>query len=99
MCKVLFIFSTGHGMDCYRHYESILFGAIPIVQNSTLFPIFNDSPVYMLQNWTHVTKEQFMKFKLPTTSRKVLMMQHWFDKIDRALGRKSTVIYLSLIHI
>ena len=80
-------------MDCYRHYESILFGAIPIVQNSTLFPIFKESPVYMLKNWMNVTKDQFLQFRVPTPSRKVLMMQYWFDKIDRVLGREPTVVY------
>ena len=80
-------------MDCYRHYEALLFGAIPIVKNSTLFPIFSNSPVYILRNWKNVTKDQFLKFKLPMTSQKVLMMQYWFDKIDHALGRKSTVVY------
>ena len=30
----------GHGEDCFRTWESVMFGAIPIVKNSTLWPLF-----------------------------------------------------------
>ena len=49
----------GHGEDCYRTWESILFKSVPIVSNSTLWPLFRDAPVYVLKDWEkNVTREQ-----------------------------------------
>ena len=46
-------------MDCYRHWEHVLLKAIPIVKNSTLWPLFEDISCYLLEDWSKpVTKEQ-----------------------------------------
>ena len=80
-------------MDCHRHWESILFGAIPIVVNSTLYSLFKESPFHILKMWSGLTRDQFLNFKVAKTSRKAVMIQYWFDKIEAARGRVPTVVY------
>ena len=81
----------GWGDDCYRHYESILLGAVPIVQNSTLWPIYDGNPVYLLEDWANVTEQQFRDWRPPSTSKKVAMAPYWFDRLtcdrDRYLAK------------
>ena len=82
----------GFGDDCYRHYESILLGSIPIVFNSTLWPMYEGNPVYILDDWENVTAKQFEEWRPPSTSRKLAMAQYWFDRItcdrDRYLSEQ-----------
>ena len=79
----LFNMFPGYGEDCYRHYESMLFGAIPIVNNHTgLNPIFEQAPVMVISDWVSPpTKRELLNFKVPTKSRKVMLFQYWHDKI------------------
>ena len=74
---------SGYGEDCYRHYESILFGSIPIVNNHTgLNPIFKQAPMMVITDWENPpTKKDLLAFQIPTKSRKVLMYQYWHDQI------------------
>ncbi len=71
----------GHGEDCYRTWEAILFGSIPIVRNSSLWPLYSESPVYVLNDWENVTEKQFLDFRLKTQDKKVVLSQYWFDQI------------------
>ena len=85
LSKSKFVLSPpGHGVDCHRTYESMFFGAIPIVAyNKRMKGIFDIAPVYVNDDWTNPPqKETFINFTLPTTSRKVLLAQYWFDLID-----------------
>ncbi len=41
---------TGFGEDCHRTWESILLGAIPIVRESLIRPLFEDAPVMVLED-------------------------------------------------
>ena len=70
-------------MDCYRTWESILFGAIPIVRNSTLLPLWQKSPVYVLNDWSHpIELEDLLMFQLKTINRDIILAQYWIDKIN-----------------
>lgn len=57
----------GAGLDCYRTYETLSLGSIPIVLSSQLDVIFNDLPVLIVQQWSEVTPEL-----LETTYRRIV---------------------------
>lgn len=52
----------GNGLDCYRTWEALLVGTIPIVKKSTLDPLFDDLPVLLIDDWAEIT-EEFLKIK------------------------------------
>lgn len=72
--------------DCFRTWEAMFFGAIPIVRNSTLWPLYEGAPAYVLTDWLNVELEQFESFRLATTSKKYLLAQYWFDYINSFRG-------------
>ncbi len=47
----------GNGLDCHRTWEALYVGTIPIVQSSTLDPLFEDLPVAIVPKWADVTEE------------------------------------------
>lgn len=82
--KILIIVCLGKGEDCHRTWEAILFGAIPIVRNSTgLWPLFKQNPIYVTNEWENVDENQYLNFKPKTTSRKMVLAQYWFDRINQ----------------
>jgi hypothetical protein len=46
----------GVGMDCYRHWESLYLGAIPIVQRSPHMDAFSDLPILYTDDFTELSK-------------------------------------------
>jgi hypothetical protein len=42
---------TGHGLDSHATWEALLAGCIPIVPHSTLDPMFENLPVWLVNNW------------------------------------------------
>uniref|UniRef100_A0A7S3NNZ7 RXYLT1 C-terminal domain-containing protein n=1 Tax=Aureoumbra lagunensis TaxID=44058 RepID=A0A7S3NNZ7_9STRA len=55
---------VGTGLDCYRHWEALALGAIPIVDYSPVTAVlFKDLPVLLLDNWdlplSHAHYESF----------------------------------------
>ncbi len=56
-----FVFSPpGVGMDCYRTWEALYLGSIPIVVNSSLNPIFEKLPVLIVDNYDEINLD-FLK--------------------------------------
>ena len=53
---------VGTGVDTHRVYESILFGAIPIVKTSFLDPLYSKLPVLIVNEWTDVTTELLVSY-------------------------------------
>ena len=77
----------GHGTDCFRHWEAVLFKAVPIVRNSTLWPLFRFSPVLVMpKDWAEVIDEEYLRntFKVSPQrlSRRMVLAQFWFDIIN-----------------
>jgi len=53
-----FIFSPpGDGMDCYRTWEALYFGSIPIVINASINSIFENLPVLIVNNYEEINLE------------------------------------------
>lgn len=47
----------GVGLDCYRTWEALYLGMIPIVKTSNLDSMYEDLPVLIVKDWTEVTPE------------------------------------------
>ena len=78
----------GKGQDCHRTWEAILFGAIPIVENSTgLWPLFRESPIFVINDWkAPVNLTDFLNFRAETTTtfgREVVLADFWFKRINK----------------
>ncbi len=75
----------GLGSDCYRVYESLLMGSIPIVQHSHIDHLYEGLPVLFIDSWDQVTEEFLNKKYAEIRSKKYnpekLFMEYWLDYI------------------
>ena len=62
---------AGTGVDTHRVYESIIFGAIPIVKTSFLDALYSKLPVVIVNNWGDVTEEFLLNLKGTTRNQKI----------------------------
>lgn len=74
-CKFT-ISPEGDMHDCYRHWEALLVGSIPIIHKSPLDNIFTDLPVIIVDNYNEIT-EDFLNQKYEEIKNK----QYNLDKI------------------
>lgn len=97
MAQFKFVLSPpGNGIDCYRTWEALLVGCIPIVKSSCLNPLYRDLPVLVINNWEEVT-ERFLKAKYTELSLKKynfekLYMEYWLRRINSVKRRYSPAI-------
>lgn len=81
----------GRAMDCYRTWEALVMGAIPIVRRSPLEPMFKGLPVAIVDDWNEVTSErlaewaaQFKDSCEDNASLERLTLDHWLKTIRAA---------------
>lgn len=74
----------GMGEDCYRHYEAMLSGAIPVIQQSLSYPVFANLPHLAVGNWSQVTPELLQRYTYQKTSLERLTKTYWINKIRDA---------------
>jgi len=87
MTRSRFVISPrGHGLDCHRTWETLMFGAIPVVVKSDLDCLYEDLPVVIVDNWNQVTFEflndQYEKIRKKRYSYNKLYFQYWINKIE-----------------
>ena len=87
MAQSKFAFSPrGLASDCYRNWEALLVGTIPIIRSSEIDPLFEDLPVLIVNSWDEVTQEFLERKYVQITSRKYdikrLYMDYWLAKIE-----------------
>ncbi len=75
----------GLGPDCYRTWESLLCGSIPVVRRSQLDPLFEGLPVLIIDKWEEINEEFLEKKYIEIMSKKYdlrrLYMEYWLAKI------------------
>lgn len=75
----------GNGMDCYRIWESIYCGAIPIVPRCVLFERFARLPIIMLDSWRSFDPEwlqrQYDDLKARGGSYDYADLDYWEERI------------------
>ena len=76
----------GLGIDCYRTWEALLVGSIPIVKSSRLDSFYADLPVLIVDDWSCITREFLEEKYLEITSRKwsreKLFISYWAHLIE-----------------
>lgn len=79
----------GGGLDCHRTWEALALACIPIVKTSQIDDLFQDLPVLIVREWSHITQELLDKTILDFKYRhnnnefnyKKLSLAWWVDKI------------------
>jgi hypothetical protein len=87
MASCAFVLSPqGNGLDCHRTWEALCMGCIPIVKSCGLNPLFDDLPVWIVNDWTEVTEENMRKvledFKSKSFNYEKLTLKYWQTKIN-----------------
>ena len=79
----------GGGPDCHRTWEALVLGCVPIVKKSRLDPLYEDLPVWIVDDWLDITHESMAaameKFKYFTFNPRLLHLQTWVNKITRLI--------------
>ena len=86
MAQCKFVLSPdGLGPDCYRTWEALLVGSIPVVKSSAKDGLFKDLPVLIVNNWHDVTESLLTKTWNEFTKKRfnieTLYMEYWVKKI------------------
>ena len=75
----------GNGQDCFRTWEAIHVGAIPIVRSSSLDPLYEGLPVLIIENWEEVTEEflnaKYEEMRQKSYNLEKLSLDYWVQKI------------------
>ena len=82
----VFVFSPpGNGLDCHRHWECLLAGAIPIVQSSLLNELFDGLPVMIVNDPSEITYHKLYEFlsnyKTKNYNNEKKYSTYWVNKI------------------
>jgi hypothetical protein len=88
MAESIFTLSPkGLGPDCYRTWEALLVGSIPIVKTSPLDPLYEGLPVLIVDKWTQVNEEFLRKKYKEIASKKYdiarLYTHYWTKKMKK----------------
>jgi len=74
----------GFGLDTFRYSEAILMGAIPIIQNSTLYSLFLRSTTLDLNDLSDLTQHMLdnphLYIRNMNFSREAILIDYWFDE-------------------
>lgn len=86
MTKYSFVLSpAGVGLDCYRTWEALCLGCIPIVKMVNFTKLFEDLPVLMVTDWSEVTEELLQKtiknFSERMFNYEKLTLSYWTNQI------------------
>ncbi|PAV85289.1 hypothetical protein WR25_03585 isoform B [Diploscapter pachys] len=85
-----FVFSpNGSGPDCHRTWESIIMGAIPIIEVSPMVSLFDNDNVIIVKDYQKVTLDLLLDAERKMTHRVVenskAFRRHWKPEIEKAL--------------
>jgi hypothetical protein len=86
MEHVFIVSPHGGGLDCHRTWEALALGCIPIVKTSPLDPLFEGLPVWIVNDWSVVTKENMRNIIAKFSKRSEFQMErlelaYWVKKI------------------
>jgi hypothetical protein len=92
MVNAAYILSpNGDRPECYRHYEAIGLGTVPITQlDPVLFRHLQEGPViYNNTNW-NLTSLGLQLSPSPKVNRNLVFEEYWIEYIDWTVGRSLT---------
>ena len=79
----------GLGPDCYRVWESLLVGTIPVIEHSVMDEMYEGLPVLFIEgnNWESVTEDflhnAYERMSAQTYPQEKLSMEYWVKIIDQ----------------
>ena len=77
---------AGNGIDCYRTWECILLGAIPIMKRSPIDYIYDDLPVLIIDEWAEIhydfLSQKYEEIKSKTYNLEKAYLNYWLAVID-----------------
>ena len=82
--QFIFVLSPrGNGVDCYRTWEALILGCIPVVKSSGLDPVYDDLPVCIVKEWSDLN-EKFLEDYIRSIQHKrfnydKLTLKYWVD--------------------
>ena len=76
----------GNGLDCHRTWEALLLGCVPVVKTSPLDPLFQELPVLIVQDWSHVTRERLSEYIYSGTGLEKCSLAYWNNQIHASLS-------------
>ena len=88
----------GQGWDCYRTYEAIAMGAIPIVKRyPPCSDVLDGLPALVVDRWADITPERLQHAweTRPTPDLSKLTLEYWRDRIlhaSRAAAHTARVV-------
>jgi hypothetical protein len=87
MAHFKFVLSpAGYGLDCYRTWEALLVGCIPIVKSSPLNILYKDLPVLIINKWEEITEDflnsKYREMRSKTYRLDKLYMEYWLTRIN-----------------
>ena len=71
----------GNGLDCHRTWEAILMGAVPIVLRSPLDPLFSNTPVLIVDDWSYITVEYLQSLHFNSVISERLFAKYWYRRL------------------
>ena len=75
----------GYGFDCYRTWEALYAGSIPVVQSYGIDSIYEGLPVIIVDDILNVTIEdlevEYEKLKLKKFDLSRLFLDYWMNKM------------------
>lgn len=84
--SVFILSPKGLGPDCYRTWEAMLCGSIPIMRTCQLDPLYEGLPVLIVDKWTDFSEEFLHEKYKEITSKKYdvnrLYSNYWTNKIS-----------------
>lgn len=97
--KHMFVISPeGIGMDCHRTWEALLLGCIPVVKKSNYDEIFDDLPVWIVEDWSEFNSKNLIEkisyFCKKKYNYNKLLLKYWSSKINN--GNNVDELILSL---
>lgn len=83
----------GRAMDCYRTWEALMMGAVPIVRRSPIARVFEGLPVAIVDDWREVTSQKLGEWAEHFSGAwddgsvdEKLSLDHWVKRIRAVAG-------------
>jgi hypothetical protein len=78
----------GRAWDCYRTYEALAMGAVPIVLRcEPVSRVVEGLPVLMVDDWREVTRERLERYEPPATwNLETMTKAYWTKRIQEMAG-------------
>jgi len=82
----------GGGLDCHRNWEALCLGGIPIVKSSQIDSLYNELPVLIIDDWSHINSKllnttiiEFKnKFENNEFKMEKLHLEYWINLINHS---------------